>query len=104
MSEAPMPLIRLEVDHMKYSMITALHNYSVQMDENIQKAIEEYCTQENLDRVIMDAAHKALDTAIKEEVRNFFWNGDGRSAVAASVRESLLKRETYTVLDDVEGK
>jgi hypothetical protein len=68
MSEAPMPLIRLEVEQLKYSMITA------------------------------------LDTAIKEEVRNFFWNGDGRSAVAASVRESLLKRETYTVLDDVEGK
>lgn len=95
------PLIRLEVQVMKETMKHALVRHQEHLSEEVLKAVDDYCTEENITRIIDDAARTALQEAIKIEVREFFTNGNGRKAVAMAVRESLLKRETYTPLDDV---
>jgi hypothetical protein len=97
------PVIRLEVQGMKYSIQTALMQHAAQMDADIQAAVEAYCTPENLSEVIRKAARDALATAIKDEVDKFFRYGNGRKAVAEAVKESILKNETYTPLDDVDA-
>ena len=86
---------------MRHSILTALTHHQVQMDKNIQEAIDAYCQPENIKRIIDDAAFQALDNAIKEEVKNFFWKGEGRMAIAEAVKKKLLNRESYTALDDV---
>lgn len=96
------PIIRLEVEAMRHTIQVALSQHSAQLDQNIQSAIEEYCTADNIERVVKKAAAAALDVAIKEEVDRFFRYGAGREAVAASVKESILKKKTYTSLDYVE--
>ena len=96
------PIIRLEVERMKHTLMTALLEHQAQLDADVKAAIDEYCTPENIGKVIRNAAHNALDYAIKEEVEKFLRYGDGRKAVAAAVRESILKNETYTALDKVD--
>ena len=98
------PIIRLEVQGMKQTIMTALSEHSAQMDADIKAAVEEYCTDENLAVVVKSAAFKHLDNAIKEEVKKFFWIGKGRKAVAEAVRESILKKTTYTVLDEIDSE
>ena len=95
------PIIRLEVEGIKRSMIIALTEHQAQMDEDVRKAVESYCTPENITRIVDSATAKALNEAIQAEVKEFFWNGDGRKAVAAAVKESILKKESYTPLDNV---
>jgi hypothetical protein len=102
MSYGPrVPIIRLEVEGMKYSICTALTQHAAQMDADIQAAVDAYCTPENIAAVVRTAARDALDRAIKAEVAAFFdYGAPGRKVVAAAVKESLLKEKTYTVLDE----
>ncbi len=95
------PIIRLEVEGMKRSIVTALVEHQAKMDADVAAAVEAYCQPENISRIIHEAARTALDNAIREEVKAFFLLGEGRKAVAEAVKEALLKRETYTPLDSV---
>ncbi len=76
------PIIRLEVEGMKYTMQAALQEHVARMDASIIEAVERYCTPENIDYVVQKAATEALDCAIKEEVRDYFSRtGNGRKVV-----------------------
>ena len=97
-----LPIIQLSVESMKHTVSVALMQHQAQMDSDIQAAVERYCTPENIGRVIQRAATSALEGAIKAEVDAFFRYGAGRQAVAAAVKESILKKETYTRLDHVD--
>jgi hypothetical protein len=93
------PIIRMEIEHMRQSIVMALTEYAARMDADIKAAVEEYCTPENLRNVISVAARNTLDAVIKEEVSNFFRYGEGRKHIAEVIREKLINRETYTTLD-----
>lgn len=81
--------------------MAALTEHQAKMDQDIQAAVEACCQPENIERIVRQAAEAALDNAIKEEVKAFFTYGNGRKAVAAAVKESILRKETYTPLDSV---
>lgn len=86
------PIIRLEIDGMKRSIVSALTHYQAQIDEDINRAVEEYCQPENIAEIIQQAANDAIDSAIREEVKNFFLYGEGRRTIAESVKESLSNK------------
>ena len=96
-----LPIIKLEIEGIRNTIHVALMEQQLVMDEYIKESVDNYCQPENIRRIVQDAADKALTSAIQEEVKNFFWRGDGRTAVAEAVKTSLLNRETYTPLDDV---
>lgn len=96
-----MPIIRLEVESMRYTIVTALTQYQAQLDSDIKKAVDLYCTPENIQKVIQDVTFSTLNYVIKEEVEKFFRYGEGRTVIAESVKETLLNRKTYTPLDNV---
>ena len=96
-----MPIIRLELEGMRQTLCAALSQHAAQMDEDIRRAVEGFCTSENLAYVVQTAAREQLKNTIEEEVQNFFRYGPGRRAVAEAVRECILKNETYTPLDEV---
>ena len=96
------PLIRFEIEGMRHSLRIALMEHQVKMDSDMRAAIDAYCTPENIARIIRESAWRILDVVIKEEVDRFFRYGDGRKAVAIAVREAILRRETYTPLDNVD--
>lgn len=95
------PIIRLEVNRMRHALQVALLEHSATMDADMQHAIEQFCTPENIHQVIHETASKVLTDIIQEEVKNFFRFGDGRGIVAEAVKAKLLNRETYTPLDHV---
>ena len=87
------PIIRLEVEGIKYTMQRALMEHAVAVDESIQKAIDNYCTESNINAIVMKEAKLRLELALKEEVQNFFsYSGVGRAAVRAAVIETLNER------------
>jgi hypothetical protein len=97
------PIIRLEVEHMKYTMLTALTQHAALMDKSIQQAVEEYCTEENINAIVNREASAQLESALKEEVRSFFsFSGQGRAAVREAVIEALNER--YPLRLDGEGR
>lgn len=94
-----LPIIRMSVESMKYSIAKALTEVQAEMDEYLRAAVDEYCTPENLARVVKQQAREELDKVIREEVNNFFRYGEGRQAVIEAVRESILSKQTYSSLD-----
>lgn len=95
-----MPIIRLEVEGMRYAVMTALTEHQAQMDSDIRAAVDAYCTPDNLAAVVKEVATRALDAAIRDEVDRFFRWGAGREAVAAAVKEKILAKETFTPIDE----
>lgn len=84
------PIIRLEVDFMKSTMIRHLSEETVKVDSMVAKAVEAYCSDENLQHVINEEVKLALDAAVREEIRDFFSSTrSGRQAVREMVVRHL---------------
>lgn len=87
------PIISLEVQGMKHTMKLALMEHAALLDKSIQKAVEDYCTEGNINAIVRREAQLQLDAALKEEVKRFFdWSGQGRAAVREAVMEALHER------------
>jgi len=90
MDNMNIPIIRLEVERMKHTILQALPQHAAAMDASVTAAIEAFCTQANIDSVVRVAAMEALNAAVKEEVRSFFqYSKPGRQAVREAVIEYL---------------
>ena len=89
------PIVRLEVQGIKHTMQIALAEYIVNMDADIQHAIEQACTAENIVKIIEKTAREAIDQSIKDEVSRFFRYGEGRAAIKEAVHTQLSKRTSY---------
>lgn len=99
------PVITLEVQAMKHTMKTLLTKYAMQIDTEIQAAVDEFCTPENVKRIVKEAAKSAIQSSIADQVQGYFKYGAGREQVAAAVREQLelkTNAETVKVSDIVE--
>ena len=95
------PIIRLEVERMKQTILQALPQHAAAMDASVQAAIEAYCTPENIESVIRQAAIQAIDAAVKEEVRTFFqYSKPGRQAVREAVIKHLEDWERWNSHED----
>ena len=89
-NDMPIPIIRLEVERMKQTILQALPQHVAAMDESVREAIEAYCTPENIGSIISQAVTNNLNEAVKDEVRSFFqYSKPGREAVREAVIEYL---------------
>jgi hypothetical protein len=94
------PIIRLEVEHMRQTMAFALTEYTTRLDVDLHNAIDAYCTPENLRRVIEDEANRTLDQVIREQVKAWFIYGEGREVIKRAVEQKLRDGTTWTPLDE----
>ena len=92
MSEGQPFIVRLEVDHMRQSILHAITDYQLQMDADIRKAVEQACSPEHVRMVIFTEAQRVLDKVLAEEIQHFYSNGPGRKFVREKVM-ALLGRE-----------
>ena len=72
-----------------------MSQYMVQMDEDIQAAVEEACTPENVRRIIVTEAGREIELTIKNELHQFFAFGDGREAIRSAVNTRLKERADF---------
>jgi len=89
MTQQAMPIVRLEVSSMKQTLAIAVTDHMAAIDEQVQEAIKQACTPENLLRVLQTAVDSALNEVITEEVVNFYRRGAGRAVVRAAVHSRL---------------
>jgi len=82
------PIIRLEVDFMKATMLRHLSEEAVKIDSMVQQAVEDYCSEENLRAILNVEVKQAMDAAVREEVRGFF---NGTQAGRLAVREMVIR-------------
>jgi hypothetical protein len=86
------PIIKLEIEGMKHTILTALMEETAAIDRGVQEALEKLCTEENIARIVHDEARRQIEAALKEEVQNFFrWSNAGRAAVREAVHEHLAR-------------
>jgi selenocysteine lyase/cysteine desulfurase len=84
------PIIRLEVEGMKYTVQTALLAHASQVSDGIQQAVEAYCTEANITAIVEAEARRQIEEALKQSVKDFFnFSGPGRAAVREAVMEHL---------------
>lgn len=85
--ELTLPVITLEVGRMQHVVKAMLLEQEAMISEEIQGAVDRYCTPENI-RAIVDAnVIAAINEAMKEEVRNLFtYSGPGRQAIREAVQ------------------
>ncbi len=82
------PIIKLEMQNMRHTMVRALSEYHAQFDKNIQNAVEEYCSDDNLAKIIDKEVRESMDRAVREEVSEFF---KGTRAGRLAIREAVIK-------------
>jgi hypothetical protein len=87
------PIIRLEIEHMKAQMLIALSKYAVQIDSDIQNSVEAFCTPENLEAIIDAAVKSTLKLAIEQEISNFFRYGKGNAVIREVIQKQLTPEE-----------
>ena len=92
MDDLSIPVIRLEVSYMKHAILHAFSAHTLKVDASVKKAVEEFCTPENIETIVKRAVDTALNDAIKEEIRRFYEYGAGRAYIAEAVRERLELR------------
>jgi len=91
--DSGVPIIRLEIQGMKRAMLLALTEETALMDKSIRQAVEDFCTEGNIDAIVRHEAQLHLNWALKEEVKSFFrFSGQGRAAVREAVIEALNQR------------
>jgi predicted metalloprotease len=84
------PIIKLEVGFMKSTMVRHLSDETAKVDSMVAKAVEAYCSDENLQHVIDEEVKLALNAAVREEIRDFFSSTrSGRQAVREMVVRHL---------------
>lgn len=86
-----MPVIRLEIEGMKHTIMHAMTQYMTQMDSDIQAAVERACKPENISALIEATAREQIAKAVKYEIESFYSYGPGRKAIKEAVIKTLGK-------------
>lgn len=89
MDNSTIPIIRLEIEGFKHTLVNAFSKHLIGIDDQVRKAVEQVCSPENIDRILVEHADKYIKQAIEEEMRSFFIKGEGRKLIREKVVEKL---------------
>lgn len=87
------PVIRLEIEGMRHTVHQCLSEYAARMDADVQAAIDEALTPENIGKIIRDTAAREVKTAIESEIHRFFaYDPVGAQFIRKAVEVELRER------------
>ncbi len=87
------PIIRLEIEGMKHTVHQCLSEYAARMDSDVQAAIDEALTPENIRAIIRAAASREIKDAIESEIHRFFtYDPTGAKFIRDAVDVELKER------------
>ena len=93
------PIVRLEVESMRHTLVAAMTEHLAQMDTDFQAAINEACTSERVREALTLAVNREMCAAIENQVKDFFAYGVGynmiRRMVGARLIQDLKKTPEY---------
>jgi|SRR6185437_14008987 len=89
------PIIRLEIQGMQHTVMTALTQYAAKMDADIQAAVSEAITEEKVIALIKKTADEEINRCIANEIREFYSRGAGMQAVRRAVNATLNEKAKF---------
>lgn len=84
--EAPLS-VRIEVEHMKYTVMQYLNAFHKDIEEAVSREIEGALRTFDFEGAVRQAAHDV----VRKTIANYFSYGPGYTAVSEAVNESLSK-------------
>ncbi len=89
MSIGDIPIIRLEVEGMRYAILRALEDRADAISAETNRAINNFITTFDWQAEVARLLEPMMREAIKAAMQNHFIYGDGRKAIDDAVREAL---------------
>lgn len=92
----PVPVIRIEFEHMRVGLQAMLAEHKMHLDQDIQAAVDNFFKPENIIPALNDMVRQTLSSALKSEMENYFRWGPGREAF-----KKLIVKELDTMLGGI---
>jgi hypothetical protein len=83
------PVLRFSVEGMAAQVNVDLAEYATRMASDVQQAVDECLTVENVSAIIKREAALQLEAAIKGQIESYFKYGAGQKMVKAAVEQKL---------------
>lgn len=90
-----LPIIRLEVESLKASILHAFSDYQLQFDSTVKAAVEKFCEPNNVQLIVNKAVDTTMREVIQSEVESFLRYGKGRVVLKEAVNKKLA--EVYEI-------
>ena len=87
------PMVRIELVHMKQSILAALGNYNGDIAKHVSGELQKAIDTFDFEKAVREVAEKAIHEAVCTAIKNYFAWGEGRDAINSVVKEALLKVE-----------
>ena len=88
-----LPIIRLELEHMKQTMMTALVNYNAEITDYVDAALQDAIESFPFRETVKNIAHES----IQKMLSNYFAYGQGYEMLNKALEHPLA--ETFSELD-----
>lgn len=84
------PIISFEISQMRHTLKTMLSQHTMQMDSDLQAAVDAYCAEGNLKSIINKQVRQCMNEVVTSEIKAFFgYSGKGRAVIREAVLEHL---------------
>jgi hypothetical protein len=83
------PVIKFEIEGIRTSVGVMLSKYALEMDQQIQDAVDNFCKSDVIERIITETTNTAIKATIESEIGDFFRYGNGRKAIKEAVQNQL---------------
>lgn len=84
-----MPIIKLEIQGMKHTVMVALSEHHARISEEVQHALEQACSESNIRTIVALQVNAEVRKVMKEEIHYYFSIGEGRDAIREMARQRL---------------
>ena len=92
---SPHPIIRLEIDHMRYSIIAGFNTYidelKVNVDQAVASAIERFDFEKEVGRIADGLLRKVVENALHSAFNELRWDKAMHEALVKHMMASLEK-------------
>ena len=80
-----MPIIRLEVDRLKYSIVSAMGIRGSELEEKISQSVDKAIMNFDFDGEV----RSVFDKVMKTEIHNYFSYGKGAESIRVAIKEAF---------------
>lgn len=86
------PLVKIELENMRQTVIVALSNYQGQISQNVNEQLKDIVNNFDFSKVVNDTATKVIEEAIRDALTSYFKYGDGRRVIETTISEMLKQK------------
>lgn len=84
------PKIRLDIEHMKGSIVHAMGLVGSEMEESINKEVDKAMRNLDLKYTVQDV----ISEVVREKLKSYFMIGDGAIAIRKAIKESVTIKKS----------